>query len=341
MSQKKKEHGLNECGNCGSKGASLRACSRCKLTHFCNPACQKQNWNAIGGHKKHCISVAQRIKISSELESPNDKDQEKVKCVICLENIMEELKKITLPCSHKFHFKCFTDYCASKTLPPCCPLCRSLISKEEYTDEITKHAYELYNIVIVDQAAKSMLEMPQRHKNDIAEAIKLATFAAKQGHSAAQCFLGLLFEKGNFVEKSDEHSYLWYRKSAEQGFVAAEYKLGCFMEEGRGTSVDKNRAIFWYKRAANQGNISAQISLGTIYMNANEFTTAFPWFMDAAKQGDKYAECIVGVLYFKHGMGIKNDEERYILARHWLEKSAKQGCAEAQANIDFIVTWHC
>jgi hypothetical protein len=85
-------------------------------------------------------------------------------------------------------------------------------------------------------------------------------------------------------------------------------------------------------------NLADQIKLGKIYTNANEFPNSFRWFMEAAKRGDKFAESFIGVMYFERGfeLGIINDEEKYTLALHSLEKSIKQGCATAQAYFDSI-----
>ena len=48
------------CDACGAKGTAdkpLRACSRCKVTWFCDATCQRRSWK--GGHKSRCPGLAE------------------------------------------------------------------------------------------------------------------------------------------------------------------------------------------------------------------------------------------------------------------------------------------
>ncbi len=48
------------CDACGAKGTTdkpLRACSRCKVTWFCDATCQRRSWK--GGHKSRCPGLAE------------------------------------------------------------------------------------------------------------------------------------------------------------------------------------------------------------------------------------------------------------------------------------------
>jgi hypothetical protein len=51
-----------ECANClaleGQHGVTLKACTRCKLTHYCGRACQTAHWKA--GHKQQCLTPEER-----------------------------------------------------------------------------------------------------------------------------------------------------------------------------------------------------------------------------------------------------------------------------------------
>ena len=48
----------NVCAHClapeGSHGVVLKACTRCKVTHYCGRACQTTHWRA--GHKQFCVT---------------------------------------------------------------------------------------------------------------------------------------------------------------------------------------------------------------------------------------------------------------------------------------------
>ena len=54
-----------DCANCGAPEGSIpgvkkhSACSKCQITFYCSTKCQKQHWKA-GGHKQHCVAVAER-----------------------------------------------------------------------------------------------------------------------------------------------------------------------------------------------------------------------------------------------------------------------------------------
>ena len=48
------------CDACGAKGTAdkpLRACSRCKVTWFCDATCQRRSWKS--GHKSRCPGLAE------------------------------------------------------------------------------------------------------------------------------------------------------------------------------------------------------------------------------------------------------------------------------------------
>lgn len=40
------------CANCGIAASILKACTRCKVVHYCNRECQTAHWKAV--HKKKC-----------------------------------------------------------------------------------------------------------------------------------------------------------------------------------------------------------------------------------------------------------------------------------------------
>ena len=57
---------LRDCANCGASEGSIpgspthKPCSKCKITFYCSTKCQKEHWKAKGGHKQHCVAVADR-----------------------------------------------------------------------------------------------------------------------------------------------------------------------------------------------------------------------------------------------------------------------------------------
>ncbi|MEK8016860.1 MAG: tetratricopeptide repeat protein [Candidatus Parabeggiatoa sp.] len=84
---------------------------------------------------------------------------------------------------------------------------------------------------------------------------------AEKGNAVAQFKLGVLYTKGEEVERDLTQAAEWYRKAAEQGHKNAQFKLGRFYEKGKGLEADLTQAEHWYQKAAEQGHKNAQKSL--------------------------------------------------------------------------------
>ena len=120
------------------------------------------------------------------------------------------------------------------------------------------------------------------------------THSADKGDSRAQNHLGMMYEDGQGLGRSDKDALNWYRQAAEQGYAPAEFNLGRMYFNGKGTRKDDAQAVFWYRRAALQGLSIAQFFLGLMYdlgkgVEASP-SQAYTWFSLAADQGDKEAE---------------------------------------------------
>ena len=55
--------------------------------------------------------------------------------------------------------------------------------------------------------------------------VKLWRAASEQGHSSAQCYLGVMCRQGRGTEQSDAEAIKWYRKAAAQGDTKARQFL--------------------------------------------------------------------------------------------------------------------
>ncbi len=60
---------------------------------------------------------------------------------------------------------------------------------------------------------------------DYAEAVRLYSLAAAQGHVAAQYNLGCMFKQGEGVGQDRAEAIRWYRLAAAQGFACAAEAL--------------------------------------------------------------------------------------------------------------------
>ena len=49
----------------------------------------------------------------------------------------------------------------------------------------------------------------------------------------------------------------WYRQAADQGDAAAQFQMGVAYEYGRGVEKSDEGAVQWYRQAADQGDADA------------------------------------------------------------------------------------
>ncbi|WP_375414322.1 tetratricopeptide repeat protein [uncultured Bradyrhizobium sp.] len=73
---------------------------------------------------------------------------------------------------------------------------------------------------------------------------------AERGDSAAQSYLGFMFETGRGVPQNYTEAAMWYRRSAEQGDSLAQYSLGLLYDKGQGVPRDIVEANKWLNLSA-------------------------------------------------------------------------------------------
>ncbi len=159
--------------------------------------------------------------------------------------------------------------------------------------------------------------------------------AANQNYARAQNNLGLMYERGEGVEKDLQMAVYWLKKAANQNLDIAQFNLACLYEN---ELKDSNNASIWFHRAANNGHNCAQTILGWLYMtgkyvNKNEFT-ALRWFREAVKQN---GECVRDACYFLgelYSFAEKIDRD-LDSAIYWYGKSADLGSEEAKKKIEY------
>jgi TPR repeat protein len=113
-----------------------------------------------------------------------------------------------------------------------------------------------------DDAAKAAYE-----NGDFATALREYEARAEQGEAEAQFGLGVLYQRGEGVERSRETAAAWYRKAAAQGHVAAQFNLAYLYEVGLGVPQDDGQSVRWYRAAADQGHARSHFKLGFMYFN--------------------------------------------------------------------------
>lgn len=124
-----------------------------------------------------------------------------------------------------------------------------------------------------------------------------------------------------------------YEADAQSGDVVAQFKLG--MMYIKGDILDKNpeQALKWLRLAAQGNNTEAQLALGELLYKGfdvdRDFVESAKWFQLAATSGNAMAQYQLANMYRK-GIGLPKDSK---MAGVWYRKAAKQGHAKAIDNL--------
>jgi uncharacterized protein len=123
-------------------------------------------------------------------------------------------------------------------------------------------------------------------RGDYATALRLWHLLAERGDADAQFHLGVMFESGQGVLRSDAEAIKWYRKAAEQDDAVAQFNLGVMY--AKGVSPNHAEAALWYRLAADHGLAGAQFNLGMMYAEgqgvSHDDVQAHMWLDLAASQ---------------------------------------------------------
>ena len=136
---------------------------------------------------------------------------------------------------------------------------------------------------------------------------------ADQGDADAQVNLGVMYDVGDGVPKSDAEAVKWYRKAADQGDTGAQHNLGVMYAVGEGVPENDAEAVKWYRKAAEQGLAVSQFELGVMY---------------AVGEGVPVPEFIIP--WFSEEGAPNNNTRAYV----WWSVAKTQGHAQAATNID-------
>jgi uncharacterized protein len=121
---------------------------------------------------------------------------------------------------------------------------------------------------------------------DYAAALRVWRRLAEQGDADAQFRLGVMYESGEGVLRSDAEAIKWYRKAAEQDDAVAQFNLGVMY--AKGVSPNHAEAARWYRCAADHGLAGAQFNLGMMYVEgqgvSQDYVQAHMWLDLAASQ---------------------------------------------------------
>jgi uncharacterized protein len=96
--------------------------------------------------------------------------------------------------------------------------------------------------------------------------LKLLTEKANSGNPEAQYKLGVVYQRGLGVDKSEFEAIRWYRMAANSGLTDAQNNLAYLYETGPDGLRDMAEALNWYRRVATYGSAIAQFNLGRLYL---------------------------------------------------------------------------
>ena len=161
----------NVCAHClapeGSHGVVLKACTRCKATHYCGRACQTAHWRA--GHKQFCVTPEERAPqpASSTRMQPPEEDLRPVECAVCLDPLASGAALCTLPCTHTFHASC-VEGLRSFGIQQVCPMCRVELppGPEKLLEEASQRYFDVKRRVDRGEASWGALTKAQQREMD-------------------------------------------------------------------------------------------------------------------------------------------------------------------------------
>jgi TPR repeat protein len=178
--------------------------------------------------------------------------------------------------------------------------------------------------------------MAAYERGDYATAMQHWHPLAAQGLAMAQCYLGLMYEKGQGVPQNDATAVSWYRKAADQGNAWAQANLALSYSHGRADlPKDEREAARLFKLAADQGNAWAHVHLGLFCGQGRgglpkDDREAARLFKLAADQGNTDGQSNLGSLYAEGAGGMPKDDRE---AARLFKLAADQGNPLGQANL--------
>lgn len=127
-------------------------------------------------------------------------------------------------------------------------------------------------------------------KGDYATAMAMILPTAQTGDPAARYYVGLMFLKGQGVQKNPATALSWLSKSATSGHAYAQTYMGALNRRGEIMPQNYDAAMHWYLLAAKRNFKNAQYSIARMYYFGQgvqkDVTTAYMWAVIASTEGE-------------------------------------------------------
>ena len=140
------------------------------------------------------------------------------------------------------------------------------------------------------QSANFQKGLEAVQEGDFAAALREWVPLAEQGNVEAQYRLGLMYHRGQGVQRDHKTAAQWYELAAKQGHPRAQSHLGKYYEIGQGVPQNYKMAVKWYALSAGQVYSQAQTNLGLMYGLGTgveqSFIYAYMWGALASENGN-------------------------------------------------------
>ena len=108
---------------------------------------------------------------------------------------------------------------------------------------------------------------------------------AKNGNSDAQYNIGVMYLRGDGLQRSNKLALYWLMKASKKRHAVSQFTLGRMYYEGIGVQKNYKNSFKWYKKAAINGHKKAQNNLGLMYFHGvgvkKDRSKAFEFFLKA------------------------------------------------------------
>lgn len=160
-----------------------------------------------------------------------------------------------------------------------------------------------------------------RDERGYVEAYSVFIREARTGNPEAHYCLGLMFARGQGIDKDYPAALSWFTKAYDLGFLNSGYFLGKMHLLGLGTPKDVSKAERYFESVADR-DARATYELGLLNFTGKDrrrdLSESARWMMRSADAGNPEAQFVLGQ-YYKAGAGVPKDT---VKAVEWLSKAA-------------------
>lgn len=167
--------------------------------------------------------------------------------------------------------------------------------------------------------------------------------AAEKGDAASMYLLGIEYQWGKYVQKDDKVGFEWMLQAGEKGYPKAYMRISSAYSGGKGVSLDRERGKEWGNKAIRDdfafffrkrpyfgdGDIFFYRSILPPSDRSSTEGDVADALLVKAKKGDAQSQNDLGEFYYDK----KNSSYKPDVALEWMNKSAEQNFADAEANL--------